>query len=88
MLNRRNSLSIIIFVLLCNTSLFCFGKEAAMEIEEGNVENWIKYYQRERGIKIDDSASNRDQTEVNSTTGQEDVSDTGVSDDGGGEHAH
>ena len=59
-----------------------------MEIEEGNVENWIKYYQRERGIKIDDSASNRDQTEVNSTTGQEDVSDTGVSDDGGGEHAH
>jgi len=88
MLNRRNSLSIIVFVLLCNTSLFCFGKEAAMEIEEGNVENWIKYYQRERGIKIDDSASNRDQTEVNSTTGQEDVSDTGVSDDGGGEHAH
>ena len=59
-----------------------------MEIEEGNVENWIKYYQRERGIKIDDSASNRDQTEVNSTTRQEDVSDTGVSDDGGGEHAH
>lgn len=59
-----------------------------MEIEEGNVENWIKYYQRERGIKIDDSVSNRDQTEVNSTTGQEDVSDTGVSDDGGGEHAH
>jgi len=88
MLNRKNALSIIIFVLLCNTSLFCFGKEAAMEIEEGNVENWIKYYQRERGIKIDDSASNRDQTEVNSTTGQEDVSDTGVSDDGGGEHAH
>ena len=59
-----------------------------MEIEEGNVENWIKYYQRERGIKIDDSASNRDQTEVNSTTGHEDVSDTGVSDDGGGEHAN
>ena len=88
MLNRRNSLSIIIFVLLCNTSLLCLGKEAAMEIEEGNVENWIKYYQRERGIKIDDSVSNRDQTEVNSTTGQEDVSDTGVSDDGGGEHAH
>ena len=88
MLNRRNSLSIIVFVLLCNTSLFCLGKEAAMEIEEGNVENWIKYYQRERGIEIDDSASNRDQTEVNSTTGQEDVSDTDVSDDGGGEHAH
>jgi len=88
MLNRRNSLSIIIFVLLCNTSLFSFGKEAAMEIEEGNVENWIKYYQRERGIKIDDSASNSDQTEVNSTTRQDDVSDTTVSDDGGGDHAH
>ena len=88
MLNRRNSLSIIIFVLLCNTSLFCFGKEAAMEIEEGNVENWIKYYQRERGIKIDDSASNSDQTEVNSTTRQDDVSDTTVSDDGGGDHSH
>jgi len=59
-----------------------------MEIEEGNVENWIKYYQRERGIKIDDSASNSDQTEVNSTTRQDDVSDTTVSDDGGGDHAH
>ena len=88
MLNCRNALSIIIFVLLCNTSLFCFGREAAMEIEEGNVENWIKYYQRERGIKIDDSASNGEQTEVNSTTGQEDVSDTTASDDGGGHHAH
>jgi hypothetical protein len=88
MLNRRNSLSIIIFVLLCNTSLFCLGKEAAMEIEEGNVENWIKYYQRERGIKVDDSASNRDQIEVNSTTGQEDVSDTTASDEGGGDHPH
>ena len=59
-----------------------------MEIEEGNVENWIKYYQRERGIKIDDSVSNSDQTEVNSTTRQDDVSDTTVSDDGGGDHAH
>lgn len=88
MLNRRNALSIIVFVLLCNTSLFCFGKEAAMEIEEGNVENWIKYYQRERGIKIDDSTSNLDQIEVNSTTGHEDVSDTAVSDDGGGDHAN
>ena len=88
MLNRRNSLSIIIFVLLCNTWFFCFGKEAAMEIEEGNVENWIKYYQRERGIKIHDSVSNSDQTEVNSTTRQDDVSDTTVSDDGGGDHAH
>jgi len=87
MLKQRNPLSIIIFVLLCNTSLFCFGKEAAMEIEEGNVENWIKYYQRERGIKIDDSASNSDQTEVNSTTRQDDVSGTTVSDEGGGEHA-
>jgi hypothetical protein len=88
MLDRKNALSIIIFVLLCNTSLFCFGKEAAMEIEEGNVENWIKYYQRERGIKIDDSTSTLDQIEVNSTTGQEDVSDTAVSDDGGGDHAN
>ena len=59
-----------------------------MEIEEGNVENWIKYYQRERGIKIDDSVSNSDQTGVNSTTRQDDVSDTTVSDDGGGDHAH
>ena len=88
MLKQRNPLSIIIFVLLCNTSLFCFGKEAAMEIEEGNVENWIKYYQRERGIKIDDSTSTLDQIEVNSTTGQEDVSDTAASDDGGGDHAN
>jgi len=87
MLKQRNPLSIIIFVLLCNTSLFCFGKEAAMEIEEGNVENWIKYYQRERGIKIDDSASNSDQTEVNSTTRQDDVSGTTASDEGGGNHA-
>jgi len=59
-----------------------------MEIEEGNVENWIKYYERERGIKIDHSASNRDQTEVNSTIGQKDVSDTTASDEGGGDHAH
>ncbi len=59
-----------------------------MEIEEGNVENWIKYYQRERGIKVDDSTSTLDQIEVNSTTGQEDVSDIGVSDDGGGDHAN
>jgi len=87
MLKQRNPLSIIIFVLLCNTSLFCFGKEAAMEIEEGNVENWIKYYQRERGIKIDDSASNSDQTEVNSTTRQDDVSGPTASDEGGGDHA-
>jgi hypothetical protein len=24
-------------------------KDAAEEVQEGNVENWIKYYQRERG---------------------------------------
>jgi hypothetical protein len=24
-------------------------KDAAEEVQEGNVDNWIKYYQRERG---------------------------------------
>ncbi|MDC1311474.1 hypothetical protein N8Z26_03345 [Burkholderiales bacterium] len=31
---------------------FTFAGDAAIEIQEGNVENWIKYYERERGIKI------------------------------------
>jgi hypothetical protein len=25
-------------------------KDAAEEVQEGNVDNWIKYYQRERGL--------------------------------------
>ncbi len=29
-----------------------FAGDAAIEIQEGNVENWIKYYERERGIEI------------------------------------
>ena len=31
---------------------FTFAGDAAIEIQEGNVENWIKYYERERGIEI------------------------------------
>ena len=26
--------------------------DAAIEIQEGSVKNWIKYYERERGIDI------------------------------------
>ena len=33
---------------------FAFAGDAAIEIQEGNVENWIKYYERERGIDIPD----------------------------------
>ena len=29
-----------------------FAGDAAIEIQEGNVENWIKYYERELGIEI------------------------------------
>jgi len=39
-------------MLLAAPIKLSFAGDAAIEIQEGNVENWIKYYERERGIEI------------------------------------
>ena len=50
------SLRSVIFCLnvtvLAVSGHLAFAGDAAIEIQEGNVENWIKYYERERGIDI------------------------------------
>ena len=42
-------LIIIIFFLFASINLYA---DAAIELQEGSVKNWIKYYERERGMDI------------------------------------
>ena len=39
----------IIFLLISSFNIFA---DAAIEIQEGSVKNWIKYYEQERGMDI------------------------------------
>ena len=39
----------IIYLLISSINLFA---DAAIEIQEGSVKNWIKYYEQERGMDI------------------------------------
>ena len=34
--------------------------DAAIEIQEGSVKNWIKYYEQERGMNIPDIDSDKE----------------------------
>ena len=40
---------VIISLLISSNNIFA---DAAIEIQEGSVKNWIKYYEQERGIDI------------------------------------
>ena len=72
-------LFIAIFVLLCNIGGGVSARDAAIEVEEGNVSNWIKYYNRERGMEISDPAISEDserddsgiKSEFESTVGED-----------------
>ena len=46
----KNSIVIIFFSF---TSINLYA-DAAIEIQEGSVKNWIKYYEKERGMDIPD----------------------------------
>ena len=55
----EEQLQLVMFYLerLNNNYLFLFASiklyaDAAIEIQEGSVKNWIKYYERERGMDI------------------------------------
>ena len=41
------------------TSINIFA-DAAIEIQEGSVKNWIKYYEQERGMDIPDLDSDKE----------------------------
>ena len=47
------------FVSLLISSINTFA-DAAIEIQEGSVKNWIKYYEQERGIDIPDLDSDKE----------------------------
>ena len=40
---------VIISLLISSINIFA---DAAIEIQEGSVKNWIKYYEQERGMDI------------------------------------
>jgi len=40
---------VIISLLISSNNIFA---DAAIEIQEGSVKNWIKYYEQERGMDI------------------------------------
>ena len=47
----------IIYLLILSINLFA---DAAIEIQEGSVKNWIKYYEQERGMDIPDLDSDKE----------------------------
>jgi hypothetical protein len=51
------NLIVIIFLLLSSINLFA---DAAIEIQEGSVKNWIKYYEHERGMDIPELDSDKE----------------------------
>ena len=48
----RSVICCLSIMVLAVSGHLAFAGDAAIEIQEGNVENWIKYYERERGIDI------------------------------------
>ena len=52
MFKLRNTIYLVTYLLLTGWSCTAVAGDAAIEIQEGNVENWIKYYERELGIEI------------------------------------
>ena len=50
-------LIIIIFFLFASINLYA---DAAIEIQEGSVKNWIKYYEQERGMVIPELDSEKE----------------------------
>ena len=51
------NLIIIIFFLFASINLYA---DAAIEIQEGSVKNWIKYYEQERGMDIPELDSDKE----------------------------
>ena len=51
------NLIVIIFLLPSSINLFA---DAAIEIQEGSVKNWIKYYEQERGMDIPELDSDKE----------------------------
>ena len=45
------------FFLFASINLYA---DAAIEIQEGSVKNWIKYYERERGMDIPELDSDKE----------------------------
>lgn len=50
-------LIIIIFFLFASINLYA---DAAIKIQEGSVKNWIKYYEKERGMDIPELDSDKE----------------------------
>ena len=44
-------------MLISSINIFA---DAAIEIQEGSVKNWIKYYEQERGMDIPDLDSDKE----------------------------
>ena len=51
------NLIVIIFFLFASINLYA---DAAIEIQEGSVKNWIKYYEQERGMDIPDLVTEKE----------------------------
>ena len=63
----------ILFALLIDIQIVV-AKDAAIEIEEGNVNNWIEYYKNERNIpieKIKEANSAEDSSNTEESTYQQ-----------------
>ena len=63
----------ILFTLLIDIQIVG-AKDAAIEIEEGNVNNWIEYYKNERNIpieKIKEANSDEDSSNAEESTHQQ-----------------
>ena len=52
LISLRSFIYCFSITVLAGSVNLAFAGDAAIEIQEGNVENWIKYYERERGIEI------------------------------------
>ena len=48
---------VIISLLISSNNIFA---DAAIEIQEGSVKNWIKYYEQERGMDIPELDSDKE----------------------------
>ena len=48
---------VIISMLISSINIFA---DAAIEIQEGSVKNWIKYYEQERGMDIPELDSDKE----------------------------
>jgi hypothetical protein len=46
---KRIYFCLIVFVSTVATALFA-AQDAAIEVQEGDIEHWIEYYKKERGV--------------------------------------